>query len=355
MPKVVGANAVACSAGGTPAAGRCPAGEDVAQVGLTMDSAAPLEVKGIEVAYRGPIGPTLIVFPTSSSVKGLLAAAKKDDADIAFAGTWAKTPDDKGAYNIDAFGGYMHAVGRTPKAGRVGFYGQAKTKDSPSMDPQSFLAYGVYQRVIGSGGFHGPFQTPFANLRGGWEFAKSGEQRNFVVSPVLTLPFRLAGGTLGLIAPGVTVPHGTVDAGIEFVKPLETKLPTDEWRYRVLLGGSLVAGRQPERPGYYALTFKGGYQVRLLSDDEPFKDARNAPVDPATGVKGKPVLEFGDQPRHHTEAKLEYFPIEWLGFQVKYEYGSLPPAFVITGHTYTLGLTFTLKQTSYGRFSILKP
>jgi hypothetical protein len=40
---------------------------------------------------------------------------------------------------------------------------------------------------------------------------------------------------------------------------------------------------------------------------------------------------------------------------VKYEFGSEPPVFVVTNHTVTVGLSFALKQTSYGRYAILKP
>jgi hypothetical protein len=36
-------------------------------------------------------------------------------------------------------------------------------------------------------------------------------------------------------------------------------------------------------------------------------------------------------------------------------YGSLPLAFSFTGNSFTVGVTFTLKQTSLRRYSILKP
>jgi hypothetical protein len=40
---------------------------------------------------------------------------------------------------------------------------------------------------------------------------------------------------------------------------------------------------------------------------------------------------------------------------VKYEYGSLPPAFALTDHKVTVGIKASLKQTSYARYAILKP
>jgi hypothetical protein len=39
----------------------------------------------------------------------------------------------------------------------------------------------------------------------------------------------------------------------------------------------------------------------------------------------------------------------------KYEYGSEPPVFERKDHTFTVGLSFALRQTSFGRYAILKP
>jgi hypothetical protein len=333
--------------------GACRGSEGVVQLALGLTTPAPRDVAGIEVIYRGPLGSAAKTFAGEAEGKGVLAGAKKGDADISFSGMYTKGAGADGEYDVDTFGGYVHRLGA--RAGALGVYGQAKTRSAPTLDPQSFLVYGVWQGVIGTGGFHGPVQSPFVNGRAGWEFDKNGAERNFVLSPTLTLPFRISGGTLGLVQPGVTTPHGTIHMGLEAVKPVETVLPDRDWRYRGLLGGTFVAGIERERRGFHSVIVTAAYDVRLLTDDEPFKDPTHSPVDPMTGKKGTPVFEFGHRARHHVEGRVEYYFVEWGGLSLTYEYGGLPPVFVLTDHTLTFGLTFSLKQTSYARYAILKP
>ena len=64
---------------------------------------------------------------------------------------------------------------------------------------------------------------------------------------------------------------------------------------------------------------------------------------------------LGTQARHTVDTTLTYMFLQWAGLSFEHAYGSLPPAFAFTGHSFKVGLTFTLKQTSFGRYSILKP
>jgi hypothetical protein len=86
-----------------------------------------------------------------------------------------------------------------------------------------------------------------------------------------------------------------------------------------------------------------------------FTDPQHAPIDATSGKRGDPVPELGQQARHNVDLTVTYFPTKWVGLSAEYTYGSTPPLFVITDHSFTVGVTFTLKQTSYGRYSILKP
>lgn len=64
---------------------------------------------------------------------------------------------------------------------------------------------------------------------------------------------------------------------------------------------------------------------------------------------------LGTQARHSLDTKLTYNVAKWAGITFEHTYGSLPPLFKKTGNTFEFGLVLTLKQTSYGRYSILKP
>jgi hypothetical protein len=332
--------------------GPCPNKDKVVMLALTITPAAPAMLAWVEVVYSGPLGPASQTFKMAEPGKSILSGAKKDDADISFSGSYGWTAGSGKKYNIDTFAGYMHQLGDAQYAG---FYGQAKTKDAADIDPQSFLVYGVWRYVLGSGEFNGPFQGAIVNGLGGSEFDKKGQARNAVVSPTIIVPFRLTTGTLGLIEPGFTTPNGTLNVGVEVVKPVTSAQDDRSWRYRALIGSTFTAGLQRKKSGFYGIAFKAAYVVRFLSADEPFMDPRHATVDPTTGKKKDPPLEFGDQPRHHAEASINYLFAEWAGVDLKYEYGGLPPAFVLTDHTLTFEVTLTLKQTSSARSAIMKP
>jgi hypothetical protein len=278
------------------------------------------------------------------------AATGKADSDIYFNGSYTATTGGSPVYSIDSFAGYMHAIG--PKEdfwGKLGFYGQVTTKSSTNPSPNSYLAYAVFQRVLAKqGGWLGPFQTPFLSYRlAGVEFDQQGNNRNFVNSPVITFPLRFSKGTLGAIRPGLTVPHMTLIVGTEFVKTIASPLRENSWITRGLLGATFSAGYAPNKPYLSSLVFTASYQVRLLSSPEVY-------YKPRTGQKVTPP-SIGSQSRPYVDSKLTYNFVKWAGATFEYTYGSLPPAFVLKQSTFALGLTFTLQETSYGRYSILRP
>lgn len=287
----------------------------------------------------------------------LEAATDRDDSDIYFSGSYTGVVDGDPVWDIDAFAGYMKAIQTNSGYwGKVGFYGQAKTNSSATADPDSFLTYAVYQRVVGSG-WLGPFQAPYLNYRfAGWEFDHQGKELNFVTSPVMTFPFRLSGKLSGPIEPGITFPHATLQLGTEFVDVWDTPLSAAKgWHTRGLAGVTFSAGYAPESNGLHSILLTSSYQVRIPSAPEIFYDDKFAPIDPATGKKGDTPPMLGTQARHTIDTTVTYMFLKWAGLSFEHTYGSLPPAFSFTGHSFKVGLTFTLKQTSYGRYSILKP
>jgi len=332
---------------------RCPPGESIVEVALQLARPVPDPVRQIDIVYVGPSGTaTIAVRGAFELALGRapgepVAPAHIDEADIFFDGKYTRVVDEGAAFDIDAYAGYMRAIapGAERDWGRAGAYGQMRAKNSPNGDPDSLLLYGVYQRVLGTGQFYGPVQSPILNLRGpGFEIERRGGQQNFVVSPVITVPVRLSRGALGPIQPGFVYPQMTLFAGSEIVKPLSNDAIAGRgWRWRTLFGATMVTGIAPEQPWLQSLTLRAGYQLRLLSAPEIFREVNSR------GFK------VGGQARHRAEVSFTYFPVKWTGLSFDYEYGGVPPVFVIAGHTFTAGITFTLKQTSYGRLSILAP
>ncbi len=236
---VISVTVTGCSKDTAPRqSGPCPPGDTVSTVALVLTMPAPVDLTAIQVIYRGPLGAVTENFKIPGATGSIVAGAKKDDADISVSGSYAWTAGDDHKYNIDSFAGFMHQVSFSQF---IGAYGQAKSKDAASIDPQAFLVYGAWRYLLGSGEFIGPFQGAIANGLGGLEFSRKVEQRNFVVSPSLIVPFRLTRGALGLIQPGLTTPHGTLHIGAEVIRPLASKLNDKSWRYRGLFGATFTS------------------------------------------------------------------------------------------------------------------
>ncbi len=303
---------------------------------------------------------TLPARPADEGGPKLEGSKGKSDSDIYFNGSYAATEGSGSIYDIDAFAGYMEGLQKGKKYyGELGAYGQVRTKQSTTVSPNSFQVYGVYQRLLSNGTqWKSQFQIPYLNFRfAGLEFDLSGKQLNFVTSPVLTLPVRLSGKTLGRVEPGFTVPHMVFTLGPEFVNVGKSALaPTGQWHTRGLFGASFAAGYEAPEPKklFESLQLSSSYQVRLPSSPEIFYDDKFATTNPLTGKMVTPP-RLGTQPRHFVDTTICYNLVKWVGVTFENTYGSLPPAFTKTDATYTVGLSFTLKQTSYGRYSILRP
>lgn len=299
--------------------------------------------------------------PEGGKKAPVTAGASKSDSDIYFNGSYTAAEGGSPIYNIDAFAGYMQALqNKTAYYGKLGVYGQATTKASATIDPNSFMAYMVYQRYLPlwENGWRGPFQDPYFNYRfAGLESDKTGAQINFISSPVMTFPIRFSGKIRGAAKPGFIMPHTTLNLGTEFVDVEKSVLaPTGTWHTRGLASALFSTGYTPAKPLpiFASIGLTSSYQVRILSTPEVFYDPKFGVLNPATGKTVIPAM-LGTQPRHYVDTKLSYNFTKWVGFTFENTYGSLPPVFLKTDQTFALGLSLTLKQSNSGRYSILRP
>jgi hypothetical protein len=336
-------------------------------VALKMHEAVSAHAKSLEMLIVAPtyfLHLPAAILPAvkgdESSVQLVAGSSGKSDSDIYFNGSIAATEGSNPIYDVDAFAGYMEGIQRgTTNYGEVGVYGQVRTKQSQTVNPNSFQAYLVYQRLLSNGThWHGQFQVPYGDYRiAGMESDLGGKQVNFVNSPVVTIPIRFSGKTLGPIEPGFSVPHMVLHLGTEFVDTKKSPLPaTEGWHTRGLIGASFTAGYKPQEPKslFQGLQLTSSYQLRLPSAPEIFYDPKFAQLNPATGLRVTPPMA-GTEPRHFVDTTICYNFVKWVAFTFENTYGSLPPVFTKTDATFNLGLSFTLKQTSYGRYSILRP
>lgn len=301
--------------------------------------------------------------PTGGENAPVTASTSRADSDIYFNGSYTATVDGSPVYNIDAFAGYMKALQNKNKSafyGRLGVYGQVTTKNSATIDPNSFLAYLVYQQNLSFWAYdwYGPFQNPYFNFRlAGWESDKTGAQINFISSPVMTLPIRFSGKIKGAVKPGFITPHMALNLGTEFVDVQKSVLaPTGDWHTRGLASALFTTGYTPAKPlaMFASIKLTSSYQVRILSAPEIFYDPEFGVLNKTTGKTVIPAM-LGTQPRHYVDTKLSYNFAKWVGFTFENTYGSLPPVFLKTDQTFAVGVSLTLKQSNSGRYSILRP
>jgi hypothetical protein len=327
---------------------------------LARKIAARSDVKSVAITLANPTDIVAVpkvdfgITPGPEAVE----SSSKTDSDIYFNGSYTAVIDGDPVYDIDAFAGYMHAIpGTDGTFGRVGLYGQVRTKMSPVADPNSFLNYLVYQKVI----WHSTdyVQAPVFNYRFfGAEFDRTAKELNLITSPTFTIPIvpvKPPSNVSGKLDPW---PMFSMTLGAEFINVRKSVLATvGDWHTRGLAGMNFTIGHTPKKNGYYSLKLTSSWQVRLPSAPEIFYDDKFAPIDPSTGkknVKKTPPM-LGTQPRHFLDTKVSYNFTSWGGITFEHSYGSLPPAFIKTDQTFAVGLSLTLKQGDYGRYSILKP
>jgi hypothetical protein len=307
-----------------------------------------------------PFGPATITCPKKAGpvkpVAPLASARNENDSDIYIRGSYTGVQNGDPAWDLDTFGGYMKELNG---AGALGAYAQAKTSSSKTADLDSFEAYGSYVYTPASRvGFVGPFQVPYLAYRFvGGEFDRKLNQLNLIQSPIIVLPFRLA--TKEAVAKDYSSdfqwPTMTATMGVEVVNPRESALPIiHHWYTRGLFGATFAAGYTPHSPKFNSIAVTSTWQLRLPSAPEIFYDPRFAPLN-ADGTKGDPPAMAGTQPRHYVDTTITYRLYSWVGVSFEHSYGSLPPAFNITDHTYKLGLSLTLKQSDAGRYAIMRP
>ncbi|MDP9051022.1 MAG: hypothetical protein M3O31_09950 [Acidobacteriota bacterium] len=202
------------------------------------------------------------------------------------------------------------------KAGDIGAYAQAKTSSSKTADLDSFQAYGSYVYVPQSGGLFGPFQIPFLAYRFvGGEFDRKLNQLNFIQSPTIVVPFRLASkeAVAKDYSSDFQWPTMAATMGVEVVNARASALPiAHPWYTRGLLGATFATGDTPDTPKFNSIAVTSIWQLRLPSAPEIFYDPRFAPLK-ADGTKGDPPAMAGTQPRHYIDTTITYKLYSWVG------------------------------------------
>ena len=283
----------------------------------------------ISVRFQQPNFPefTLGESPKTGAGADFTKAKGKEDADIYFSGLAAGARGSKPLYSFESKVGYLFSLGRK---GAIGPRAEVNAASESNIDPDSIKAAVSYEKAFVFGPARGLILRSDAL---GVEFDKENRNRNLMTELNGTLvlpPARLNDNTFAAI---------DFMTGFEGGHNYRHTLDEDNglgglWRWKFGINVYFVALKPPRV--FKRIDFNAGYNVRLLHTAEPFTET----------IGGEEMTRLTKKPRHHVSSNLDFMFSDALGISLKYQYGSLPPAFKLVNHSASVGLTFKLKQAN---------
>jgi hypothetical protein len=295
---------------------------------------------GWTVTFPLSTGPLRLTVPPPNT-SFFAPARNKDDANLYFFGSYLAGEATKPIYSIDAKIGYVpeiHASGISLgiEAAATVNSGSQPPSNRTRVDPDSITA-DIALRTI-----RGNFLINAYPARG--EFSRKNAESNFVPSAMV----QYAPKPLFQSPRHAFVLYETagIEAGTNLNKPASVfKQPVNFSGYDKILRG-VIGGYA----AYYILKKSGAtagdpyaaqvsltYIGRILATDEPYVTSQT--------VRGAqvPLILLDDKMRHHIDGVILWNVSDFVGIQVKYTYGALPPLFQACAHQVTFGITFKAK------------
>lgn len=306
---------------------------------VMLELAHPLpEYSRVDVTFGGANVPYGTLLRGTTPNSPMVEAAKtRNDADVYISGTVTPSVGAGPSYTIDSSLKYV-----LWQWGENAFFaaGQVKTDNRPTADPDSFSWNVGYRRT---GLRWSMFEWDFA----GMQMDKKANAMNFYSAPKLVRNFQhlfkgqektKKTGESNLI-PAVLVGLD-LTAGMEFGDNFRDDFTVTNNRG---LGGFSrgVSGASAYLVVPHVLRLKkisltSTYTARFPSTDELFLETRRHTA--------KPVPMLTSNTRHYLQDDLQFMFSDYVGFEIKQQYGSLPPAFSFVDNRVAIGLVLQLKQ-----------
>jgi hypothetical protein len=321
--------------------------DDYAVTGLvTLTLAAPLpsDYKRVEVRYKQGSAPLGVLTASKAPTSGIVPVDDPKKADVYLSGILLPAAEAKPVYTIDTRGTYE--IWASPSGARVWeVSGSAKADKRENADLDSYV-FGANYHQIGRGGHH-------VNIHwfSGVEMNRKARVTNLVTAPRLVRPWTRnvyrtdADGMTKLAATfGLTL-DGAVEAGWNLRNLYTDPENAEEAKgsggiLRVAPGLTLYVVK-PDAGFLNRIGVTARYVVRLLARDELFLETRKS-----RGAGTDPIPQLNRRARHFTQIAAAFMLTEFAGVELKYTYGSEPPAFKLADHNGAVGLVIKFRQTS---------
>jgi hypothetical protein len=299
------------------------------------------------VQFLADSGPPVI----ASAKPAATPKISKDNTDLYLSGSYSVARPQTPQYSL-AGSAYL-TVPLNFGATELGLLGEVSTDKAATADPDSYRAFAVAHRAMGSYGGVGLQGFHVIWLVGGAEFDRRANNLNVITSPMVDLPIRLWPlGREVLSGEKPVIAALRLFGGVEVGESIKNAVRNNGLRpvERGLLGADLRVSYQPSLAVFQGFQLTANYRLRLPATAEVFTEVITSPV---TG-KATDDPTLSRRARHHIVTELDLFLTEGKGVAItlKHEYGSLPPAFRLVQRKISVGLTYMLQKQEGTGYSL---
>jgi hypothetical protein len=315
-------------------------------VTLTLATALPSDYKRVEVRYTLGNAPLGVLTTPKVPTSGIVPVDDPKKADVYLSGILLPAAEAKPVYTIDSRGSYQ--IWANSSGSRVwDVSGSAKADKRENADLDSYV-FGANYHQIGRAG-----RPVNIHWFSGAEMNSKARVTNLVTAPRVARPWtrnvyrRDADGVTKLAATFGATLDGSVEGGWN-LRNLYSDPEEDEVVVMAGSGGILRAAPgltlymvKPNAGFLGRIGVTARYVVRLLARDEIFLETRKS-----RGAGKDPIPQLNRRARHLTQITTAFMLTEFAGLELKYSYGSEPPAFKLADHNGAVGLVIKFRQTS---------
>jgi hypothetical protein len=306
---------------------------------VVLELAQPLpEYSRVDVTFGGANIPyATLVRGATPKTPVVVEAKTRSDADVYISGTVTPSVGAAPSYSVDSTLKYTL---RQWGENAVFAAGQVMTDNRPTADPDSFSWTVGYRWTLPPSSL---FEWDFA----GMQMDKKANAMNFYSAPKFVWNAQhLFKGTEKTkktgekyLAPSVLVGID-LTAGMEFGENFRDDFTITNnrglGRFARAVPGAAAYVIVPHVLHLKKITLSSSYIARIPTSDELFLETRHHTA--------KPVPMLTSNTRHYLQDDLQFMFTDYVGFEIKEQYGSLPPAFSFVDNRVAIGLVLQLKQ-----------
>jgi hypothetical protein len=294
-------------------------------VTLTLQHAiAKDQTSQVNVTFTKGNNPHFLIAASTEPTQNWISPGKtKDDSDVYISGIVAPAVGAGPTYTIDSKGqNTLYSFGRSG-ASTISVSGDVKTDNRKTADPDSFHWGLPFQHVSARG-----IIENWSLI--GMELDKRANAINLVSAPVITGVVGYTFAKSDPKRPGVPSVAASVGAsftaGVEFGDNLRNdyavvnKTNRGEGDFFRGVPAAAVHLIVPEVFHLNKIAPSSSYTARIPTTDELFLETRHT---------ADPVPLLTSQTLHYLENNIQFMASEYVGFQIKHQYGSLPAAFTL--------------------------